>query len=55
MLDPPQAGHSTQLEKMDFDEFIAESEVPILVDFYAPWCGPCQLMSQIVKVIPLPL
>ena len=47
---PPQ--ETSPLEQMDFDDFVAESDVPILVDFYAPWCGPCQLMSKVVTVSP---
>jgi thioredoxin len=38
-----------------FEEAIANSEQPILVDFYATWCGPCQMMSKILEQVNLQL
>ncbi|KAL2650403.1 hypothetical protein R1flu_018531 [Riccia fluitans] len=34
-----------------FDDMIASSDLPILVEFYAAWCGPCQVMEPILREI----
>lgn len=38
-------------EFKSFDDLIGGAQEPILVDFYADWCGPCQMMSKILTQV----